>query len=126
MTPAEKAVIDQAIRWSKTETVGQAEDASEALQDLVADLLREREAAPDESMRPWSEIVTEDEIYSTKTGKWYRVLDTVTMATGGIQAHLEGVPTPFTNPATAEVRCRRGLSGKAVDVFIDVFRSGPS
>lgn len=36
------AVVDQAIRWSQTETVGQAEDAGEALQDTVADLLRSR------------------------------------------------------------------------------------
>lgn len=43
MTPEEKAVIDQAVRWSRTETIGQAEDASEALQDLVAELLRSRE-----------------------------------------------------------------------------------
>jgi hypothetical protein len=46
MTPEERAVIEAAIRWSRTETVGQAEDASEALQDLVADLLRAR-TAPD-------------------------------------------------------------------------------
>lgn len=42
MTPEEKAVIEQAVRWSRTEPVGQAEDASEALQDFVAELLRSR------------------------------------------------------------------------------------
>ena len=31
MTPEERAVIDAAIRWSKTETVGQSEDAAEAI-----------------------------------------------------------------------------------------------
>lgn len=123
MTPAEKAVIEAAMIWADNRNVF---EAGQILVNACDALTEAREAAPAESMRPWSEIVTEDEIYSTKTGKWYRVLATVQMTNGTVAVQLEGVSKPFTNPATAEVLCRRGESGQAVDVFIDVFRSGPS
>ncbi len=38
MTPEEKAVIQAAIKWANTYSVGELEDASEALQDAVAEL----------------------------------------------------------------------------------------
>jgi hypothetical protein len=123
VTPAEKAVIDAAMIWADNRNVF---EAGQILVDACDALTEAREAAPAESMRPWSEIVTEDEIYSTKTGKWYRVLETAQLDDGQIRVRLDRMWQQFTNPATAEVRCRRGESGQAVDVFIDVFRSGPS
>lgn len=52
MTPEEQAVIDAALTWGRTETIGQAEDASYALQDALAELVKSR--IPDTSAK-WVE-----------------------------------------------------------------------
>lgn len=126
MTPAERAVIEAAMSWdwtpSETGKLVKLNDACKALR-------AERASVPTEEMRKWSDVVTEDEIYSTKTKKWYRVLNMVSAADNGkayVKVQCEGMAKPFMVPAAAEVLVRRSEMGQAVDMWIDVMRSGPA
>lgn len=75
----------------------------------------------------WGLLVSEDEIFSPRTGKWHEILEvrrkgtdvTVRLAGGG-----KTVPK-FTKPATTTVRVRRSETGQVVDMFAVVF-SGPA
>lgn len=75
----------------------------------------------------WGLVVTEDELYSDKTGRWLEVLETrrrgddvtIRLKGGG-----ETVPQ-FTKLASTPCRVRRSEMGQAVDLFAVVF-SGPS
>jgi hypothetical protein len=75
----------------------------------------------------WGLVVSEDEVFSEKTGRWMEVLEARTNAgqttlrfKGGGQA----VPK-FTRPASTPCRVRRSETGRVVDMFHVVF-SGPS
>ena len=120
MTPAEKAVIEAAKRWADSDTwidSDRIEDAAEALQDAVAALRAEPAA---EETRLWSLVVAEDEIYSTKTSKWYRVIKTVRRGGAEVEVFCEGMVKPFTVLADGQVKVRRSEMGKAVDVWAGI------
>jgi hypothetical protein len=75
----------------------------------------------------WGLLVSEDEIFSPRTGKWHEIMEvrhrgadvTVRLTGGGKE-----VPQ-FTKPATTKVRVRRSKTGQVVDMFAVVF-SGPA
>lgn len=71
----------------------------------------------------WGQVCESDEIYSTNTRKWYRVLQVqATLTTATIQ--LEKVGKPLVRPACQEIppdQIRRGETGQAMDVFITIF-----
>lgn len=74
----------------------------------------------------WSAVVAGDELKSVKNGKFYPVLGTTKVRDGyAIRVQLEGGPRTITRPTPAEPRAivRRGETGKAVDVFVEVFSS---
>lgn len=62
MTPEEQAVLDAAERWSRTQTVEQAEDASEALQDAIGRLKVSRQPQFQWYARTWVDVRPGDRI----------------------------------------------------------------
>jgi hypothetical protein len=77
-----------------------------------------------ESEIPWRLVVESDQVFSAKTGKWYRVRSTSLLPTGKVRIRFEGVAKPFEVPATDTVQVRRGPTGEAVDVINTIMRSG--
>lgn len=73
---------------------------------------------------PWSQVAESDEVFSERTRKWYRVRSTSLLPTGMVRVRFEGVAKPFEKDADEKVPVRRGPTGKAVDIFITVMRSG--
>jgi hypothetical protein len=75
----------------------------------------------------WGLLVSEDEMFSERTGKWFEILE-VRRRGNDVTVRLKGggkdVPQ-FTKPADTPVRVRRSQMGKAVDMFVVAF-SGPS
>jgi hypothetical protein len=70
-----RAVVDTARKWAKTETVGQAEDASEALQDAcfrLEELIPKAVVTAVELDRPWREVFEGNEVLAPN-GEWYRI-----------------------------------------------------
>lgn len=75
----------------------------------------------------WGQVVESDQLYSSRTRKWYEVSSTST-GNGQARIHLKGVPKPLVKPAAEEVPAemvKRGGTGKVVDLFIVAF-SGPT
>lgn len=77
----------------------------------------------------WSLLVSGDEMFSAKTGKWFEILE-VRSRDGQVTVRLKGgeagrPPITFTKPAITPVRVRRSEMGQAVDLFAVVF-SGPA
>lgn len=74
----------------------------------------------------WSTVVAGDQLKSVKNGKFYLVLGTTKVKGGyAIQVQLEAGPRTITRPTPGEPRATviRGETGKAVDVFVEVFSS---
>lgn len=70
----------------------------------------------------WGLVVEGDEIYSTKTQKWYEVTGSVTVkGTSRVKIFARGIPRAFERDAREDVTVRRGPTGKAVDVLALVF-----
>ena len=115
MTPGEMGVIAAARAW-----VGGGQPGDSMRLVRAVELLdSERAAAKD--MRPWSLVVAEDEIYSTKTSKWYRVTKTGPgLGAGNVKVTCEGTAKPFNVPAEAMVKVRRSEMGQAVDVWAGI------
>ncbi len=125
MTPAEKAVIEAAIAWRQAREDRRMPMATELLATLDA-LDAERSAlTTTEKEITWGEVVTEDEIFSAKTGKWYEVI-TVIRAGDRVKITAKGLPKVITPLASGSVKVRRGPSGEAADVLIEVLSSGPN
>lgn len=71
---------------------------------------------------PWKLIVESDQIYSTRTGKWYEVRGVVKQKTDGrIRVFAKGIPKAFTRDPDDFTKVRRGVTGEAVDVFQIIF-----
>jgi hypothetical protein len=123
MTPAERLVVEAAIRHIEEATYC---DGPGDLIAAVKALDVERAPLPvNELERTWAEVVTEDEIFSARTGKWYRVIEAHRQG-GRMAVHAKGLPKIIKPLATDPVRIRRSTMGDAVDVMISVFSSGPS
>ena len=112
MTPAEKAVIEAAVTLSDE---GQTDHWTACAVVVAVEALRAERAAAEDT-RPWSLVVAEDEIYSTKTQKWYRVTKTVRRETWS-EIYCEGAAKPFTVDPKGQVKVRRSEMGQAVDVW---------
>lgn len=112
MTPAEKAVIEAARDYI------QDENANGSLLMVLASAVErlDAERAATEDTRPWSQVVAEDEIYSTKTQKWYRVIETH-QQDGKVMMRTEGMAKAKAMNPAARVRVRRSEMGQAVDVW---------
>jgi len=120
-TELERAVIEAARSFCRAE-----DGAKESLWTAVQAL----DAGQDPEVREigWHEVVEGDRIKSVKTGKFYEVDDTfkfgkefkISVRTGPDNA------VTITRPTEAEPTAfvKRGQTGKAVDVFVEVFSSG--
>lgn len=118
MTPAEAAVIAAVERYVPQLPSIQAEHA---LVGALADLRTERQN--DGRPMTWGEVITEDEVFSDKTGKWYEVVSTSRQ--GDRVALVIRGQKKIAKPLAADpVKVRRGPSGQAADT-IHVIMSGP-
>ena len=124
MTPAERVVVEAAIRWA----AATADDAlAYQVFEAVNALKAERAGTePTEVDLTWGQVVESDEIYSDKTGKWYRVHEMARGQDGRVKIVAEGLPEPIRPKATDPIRVRRGATGTAVDVFASVLWSMPT
>lgn len=126
MTPAERAVIDAAMSWDWTPSeTGKLVKLAEACKALRA----ERTTDMDHTALPWAKVVTEDEVYSEATKRWYRVLSTELKGNPiKIEVWMEGVRKPFLVEPGKLVPVRRSDMGRAVDVWTgaEVMKSGPA
>lgn len=70
---------------------------------------------------PWGLVVESDEVYSERTGRWYRVDKTVRMgARVKVWAAGQGKAWPLME-ARDKVLVRRGPTGDAVDMIQIIF-----
>jgi hypothetical protein len=74
---------------------------------------------------PWSSLVEGDQVKSVRNGKFYEVESTAKMM-DGYHIKLTGIAKPIMRPTPAEPKAvvRRGATGRAVDVWVDVLSSG--
>lgn len=127
MTPLERAVI-QAARdlvagtpapWSLGEHLTRLAGTLKALDVAQSDAGQEIE---------WHEIAAGDEVKSRNNGKFYPVTGVIALKDGRRQVTLDlnGNIKAIVRPTPEEPRAivRRGQSGKAVDLFVNVFSSG--
>jgi hypothetical protein len=123
VTPAEHAVIEAAT--AHVDNASYCDGPGDLIRALNA-LKAEREApATVESDRTWGEVVTTDEIFSTKTGKWYDVIE-VRRHGDRVVVHAKGLPKMIKPLAADPVRVRRHLMGRTVDMINSILTSGPS
>jgi hypothetical protein len=133
VTPAEKAIVDAAVRWAPQLPSIQAEHA---LQDAVFILLEER-AAPKRVTQEvrWAEVAEGDRIYRMPNGApaqyaapggvWLEV--TSASSIGDRQRiHVHGVRRAIEPEAARRVTVQRGATGQAMDMFSTVLFSGPT
>lgn len=73
----------------------------------------------------WSLLAEGDQLKSLKNGKFYEVERAMKMA-DGVHIRLAGIAREIVRPTPAEPRAtvRRGPTGKAVDVWVEVLSSG--
>lgn len=126
MTPAERVVVEMAVRWhgATPETYHRVNrDLIEAVQALQAE--RADPNAVQEQDLTWGQVVEGDEIYSAKTDRWYEVT-----AAGHrppvSTVSAKGIPKALHPKSADPVRVRRGGTGLIVDMFASVLWSGQS
>ena len=77
---------------------------------------------------PWWELVEGDQLKSVKTGKFYEVESVLALNTNptSYRIRLAGIKNPISRPTDAEPEAivKRGPTGQAVDVWIEVLSSG--
>lgn len=71
----------------------------------------------------WRRVVEGDEVWSVKTRKFYPVTR-VSLGPAGVKVLMQGIPKAVMRKPDDPVTVRRGATGQAVDVFLDVFYSG--
>lgn len=130
MTPAERVVVEAALRWHAERHVPGSITGGE-LYKAVNALLAERAdpATPKERELTWGQAVVGDEILSDRTRRWYEVTNVVgpgVLDGGRVKLWLKGLPKPVQPKAADPVKLRRGEMGKVVDVFASVLWSGQS
>lgn len=87
----------------------------------AVDALGAAEAAPD--TEAWGRLVSGDQIWSEKVGKWFEVLEVKTA--GGRTTALLAGGVRFTKPAGETVKVKRSDLGLAMDRF-ETLWSGPN
>ena len=133
MNDLQKAVIEAArayVRSDPYNLIGSQSDPAPVALAGAIDALEVWEKAQDPEVREigWHEVAEGDQLKSVKTGKFYPVLRVETVLTDArITIELsQGRHTTITRPIKDEPTAfvKRGATGKAVDVFVDVFSSG--
>ncbi len=71
----------------------------------------------------WRHVVESDEVFSERTKKFYPVVQ-VSSSAAGVRVFMKGIPKAVMRKPDDPVTVRRGATGKAVDVFLDVLYSG--
>jgi hypothetical protein len=71
----------------------------------------------------WRLVVESDEVWSEKTRKFYPVTQ-VSLGPAGVRVHMKGIPKAIMRKPGDPVTIRRGATGRAVDVLVDVLYSG--
>jgi hypothetical protein len=134
MTPGERVVVEAVLRWAPQLPSIQAEHA---LQDARNALLAERaEGPPDEVEITWGQVVEGDQIYrgpqgqawtaGAPGGRWYEVTRAGLIGGGKARINARGIPRAIQPDAGKFVVVRRGVTGKAVDMFATVLWSMPT
>jgi hypothetical protein len=122
VTPAERVVLEVAVRWRRDLASPASED------DLAAavDVLNAERATPHtEHQLTYGELVAGDQIQSTH-GRWFEVdRIAVDQDQTGVHVWLVGVAKPFDKFRGQSVTVRRSALGEAVDMFASVLWSGP-
>lgn len=124
MTPAERLVVEAALRAHNTA----GPDRYAELHLAVQALEQERAGAPVEQRvecdLTWGQVVEGDEIYSAKTGKWYAVTSAVRhIGAPTVLVRCQGMAKAIIKPLDDPVKVRRGETGQAVDVIASVLWS---
>jgi hypothetical protein len=117
VTPAETAVIAAA-----REHVARSGQCRPDRLLAALDVL-DTERQNDGRMMTWGEVITEDEVFSSKTGKWYEIISTSRRG-DRVALMIKGQKKIVTPQASDPVKVRRGPSGQAADT-IHVIMSGP-
>ncbi len=128
MTPAERLVVECAIRLAAT-GIFTAETAE--LIKAVEALQAERGAmTPEERVTldiTWGQVAEGDEVWSERTQRWYPVAGAVRhIGAPSINVAMldsRGAPMHTTKAVSDPVRVRRGQTGQAVDAIATVLWS---
>jgi hypothetical protein len=122
MTPQERTVIE-AARALAASPLSADSGLGLSLRDALAAL-----DAPDaEQSIGWHELAEGDQLKSAKTGIFWEVISVHAMKDGyKIGIRLGGKRALITRPSPAEPEAivRRSRTGRAVDMFVNVFSSG--
>lgn len=136
MTPAERVVVEAAVRWYQA-VANDDDSQGQALVQAVEALLAERAGPQSETVEiTWAQVVEGDEIYRAKSGgpiepdnaagKWFTVTDRggLIPGTDRIRLHAKGIGRPIQPIADKLVTVKRGVTGRAVDALGAVLWSG--
>jgi len=121
MTPQERAVIEAARAWRRRTRVDPRADA------LFFEAIDALDTPDAEQSISWRELAEGDHLKSAKTGVFWEVISVHAMRDGyKIGIRLGGKRALITRPTLAEPEAivRRGQTGRAVDMFVNVFSSG--
>lgn len=129
--PLERAVIDAArsmVQLDRDAEVPPAGTRELRVHEAIT-ALEAWEKTQDPEVREvgWHEVVEGDLLKSVKTGKFYPVIGTLKGPEKyRISVLVDGVRRDIGRPTEAEPTAivKRGATGKAVGVFVDVFSSG--
>ena len=133
MTPAERVVVEAAVRWAASRTIG----SLDPLQDAVDALLVERQGPQPETVEiTWAQVVEGDHLYRApgggpgvigQAGQWMEVVSAAPIG-NGVQRkiHVKGLGRPIQPVSAKPVTVQRGATGKALDMFGAVLWSGPT
>jgi hypothetical protein len=135
MTPAERVVVEAAVRWAADHD---HEAANGQLLLAVDALLIERNGPALEVQEiTWSQVVEGDQLYRAANGsaapvgapggRWMEVTRSGPLVqTGRMRINVKGIPQPIQPHADRTVVVKRGATGQAADVLCSLVWSGPS
>ena len=130
MTPAERVVVESAIRWREGFYGPDLEHLGADLVQAVDALLAERsvpEGERREETIAWGELAEGDEVWSERVKRWYPVRSAVRhVGAPLVLVDLEGQPKVIQKSVSEPVKVRRGPAGRAVDMFASVLWSMPT
>lgn len=132
MTPAERVVVEAAVRWAGRRRPTDPRDIG--LWDAVDALLAERNGPQPETVEiTWGQVVEGDRLYRMpngapaqpgRPGVWMEVVGAGALPGGQCKIHVKGIGRPIQPTASKPVRVQRGATGKAVDALGSVLWSG--
>lgn len=137
LTPAERVVVEAAVRHVKALEHGQGPSYQRELRDAVKVLLAERAGPQPLTVEiTWGQVVEGDKLYRApnggparpgEPGNWHEVTQSGPLHGGAqMRIHVKGLPRPIQPVTWRPVTVRRGKTGQAVDALGSVLWSGPS